>query len=326
MSKVSVIVPAYNCEKTIKRCIDSIINQTYKNIEIIIVDDGSTDNTPLICDEYNKCYEYIKVIHTENSGPSTARNIGISLSSGYFITFVDSDDYVLPTIYETMVNNIANFDVLMCNFHMFKDEDDFNEIKQIKHSMGNRGYDSEYIIKEGCLEQNIIGINMVWNKLYKADIIKNNNITFDKSTIVGEDLLFNIEVFSKCKTVYMLDDVLYFYLIERKDSIMYNEKTNLDWENMLKRQEIKIQKAKELKVDFDIKKLYYPVLMQFHEYINCKIKNKTDLDKIIIMLKSKLYREALKHDTLLPRGIRIINIFTKINPHLGIIMYKLVSK
>lgn len=327
MPKISIIVPAYNCEKTLKRCIDSIINQTYKNIEIIIIDDGSTDSTPQLCDEYNSCYDYIKVVHSKNSGPSSARNTGISLSTGEYITFVDSDDYISESMYQTMITNIGNADVIMCNFHMFKDDNSFDiDIKQMDHFMGNKSYESQYIMKKGCFEQDIVGINMVWNKLYKSDIIKNNNILFDKNTTVEEDLLFNIDVFSKCETIYMLNDKLYFYLIERKDSIMFNEKTNLDWTSMLKRQQFKIEKAKNINIDIDVNRLYYPVLLQIHEYINRKIKNNIDTDKVISILSSQLYRDALKYDKLLPRGVKVINIFTKINPLFGLAMYKLICK
>lgn len=115
---ISIIVPVYNVEKYLNKCIDSIINQTYKNIEIILVDDGSTDNSGKICDEYLLRDSRIKVIHKNNGGLSSARNEGINISSGEYIGFVDSDDWVEPNMYEEMYKKIlySNADIVDCGY------------------------------------------------------------------------------------------------------------------------------------------------------------------------------------------------------------------
>ena len=117
--KISVIVPIYNVEQYLRKCIDSIINQTYKNLEIILVDDGSWDNSPRICDEYAKRDNRIKVIHKKNGGLADARNTGLKMITGNYISFIDSDDYIEKTMYEKMIKVILkyNADIIECNLN-----------------------------------------------------------------------------------------------------------------------------------------------------------------------------------------------------------------
>ena len=120
---ISVIIPIYNVEKYLNKCIDSIINQTYKNLEIILVDDGSPDNCPQICDEYAKKDNRIKVIHKKNGGVSSARNVGLINSTGNYIGFIDPDDYIEPIMYEKLLKVLkeSNTLVSMCGFYKIKD-------------------------------------------------------------------------------------------------------------------------------------------------------------------------------------------------------------
>ena len=111
---ISVIVPVYNVEKYLKKCVNSICNQTYENLEIILIDDGSTDNSGLICDELSCKDNRIVVIHQNNGGQATARNMGLSAAKGEFIGFVDSDDWIEPKLYETMLSIIQNHDIAIC--------------------------------------------------------------------------------------------------------------------------------------------------------------------------------------------------------------------
>ena len=118
MEKVSVIVPVYKVEKYIRRCVDSIVLQTYKNIEVILVDDGSPDQCGDICDDYANKYSYIKVIHQENRGQAAARNTGVSFSTGDYVTFVDSDDFITSDYVETLVGLVSRYgtDVAIAGF------------------------------------------------------------------------------------------------------------------------------------------------------------------------------------------------------------------
>ena len=195
--KISVIVPIYKVEKYLNKCIDSIINQTYKNLEIILVDDGSPDDCGKICDEYAKKDSRIKVIHKENSGVSSARNTGLDVVTGDYIGFIDSDDWINVDMYESMMKYLIleNADVVRCGICVHENGKIFNE----------KDYDFDYciekdndiIIKE-FLDGGILQ-GAVWNKLYKKSII--DGIYFDEKFHRNEDSLFIYNVLKKTKNL-----------------------------------------------------------------------------------------------------------------------------
>ncbi len=217
---ISVIVPIYNVEKYLTKCIESIINQTYKNLEIILVDDGSPDNCPIICDEYAKKDSRIKVIHKKNGGLSDARNYGMSLATGEYISFIDSDDYIDENMYEQMVTALIdnNADIVSCAINdVYNDK---IETKNIKQEL----YNTELAIKDLLLEINLT--QTVWNKLYKKEIIE--GITFEKYKI-NEDDFWTYQIIANSKRIITINKPFYYY-IHRESSIMgqgYSEK-NLD--------------------------------------------------------------------------------------------------
>ncbi len=129
--KISVIVPIYKVENYLHRCVDSIINQTYTNLEIILVDDGSPDNCPMICDKYVKKDSRIRVIHKKNGGLSDARNAGINIATGEYIGFVDSDDYISLHFYQRLMNvmKVSDSDIVECEIKKFKDNDKIYDIE-----------------------------------------------------------------------------------------------------------------------------------------------------------------------------------------------------
>ena len=173
MPKISVIVPVYKVEPYLHRCVDSIINQTYQNLEIILVEDGSPDNCPQICDEYAQQDSRIKVIHQENNGLSAARNAGLDIATGNYIAFVDSDDYIDPDMYETMLNIMSehNADIVECGYRWVKPDITYDRenTKKIDIYTPLKALDALYFG-----DQMFGGISIVvWNKLYKADLLKN---------------------------------------------------------------------------------------------------------------------------------------------------------
>ena len=129
MPLISVIVPIYNVEKYLDRCVDSIINQTYKNLEIILVDDGSPDNCPQMCDDYAKKDSRIKVVHKENGGLSDARNVGMEVATGEYVSFIDSDDYISLDFYETLLETIVDndSDIVECGVVKFYEDNSFDK-------------------------------------------------------------------------------------------------------------------------------------------------------------------------------------------------------
>ena len=206
MHKISVIIPVYNVEKYLSACMESIINQTYKNLEIILVNDGSTDSCPQICEEYAAKDNRIKVIHKKNGGLSDARNIGLKQATGDLISFVDSDDVVSLGFYQKLLNAFIenNADIAECAFLKFEKENAMNEAKE--DSCPN----AEIFETEKALGQLLEGplSICVWNKIYKKEVIEDIDFPVNK---INEDEYWTYKVFAKAKKIVKIYNELYFY-------------------------------------------------------------------------------------------------------------------
>ena len=171
---ISIIIPVYKVEKYLEKCINSIIGQTYTNLQIILVDDGSPDNSGKICDKYAKKDSRVEVIHKSNGGLSEARNSGIERAKGKYIGFVDSDDYIKEDMYEVLYNLITRFqaDVSICNLYdVVGDEKNIRNINE-----GIKEYNRIDILKEVLMDKNIQ--SYAWNKLYKKELFDNLKLYF----------------------------------------------------------------------------------------------------------------------------------------------------
>ena len=207
---VSIIVPIYNVEPYLKKCIDSIINQTLTNIEIILVNDGSTDNCGKIIDEYAKKDNRVIALHKENGGQASARNMGLDIASGKYIGFVDSDDWIEPDMYESLYNKInkTNSDICICGRRAYTEEGRLsNEINLQDEIIDfNKDNDKKHILDKFLYSYTVV----VWNKLYKNEIINNNHIRFEDVNYVGsEDALFNYCVLSNTKRITSINHIYY---------------------------------------------------------------------------------------------------------------------
>ena len=206
---VSIIVPVYKVEKYLKNCIESILAQTYKDFELILVDDGSPDSSGAICDEYAKKDSRIKVFHKENGGASSARNTGLKFAQGEFINFVDSDDTIPVDSLENLVNlqKENNADLVCCTYQAYKGNKFLGKVSF---------YDKYVDFSKVELSASKVFFSNSFSgpctKLYKSDIIKNNNIMFDITARTGEDTIFVYEYLAKCKSVQCGDIVVYNYL------------------------------------------------------------------------------------------------------------------
>lgn len=226
MSKVSVIVPVYNVEQYVAKCLDSIINQTYKNLEIICVDDGSTDKSGYICDEYAKKDSRIKVFHKANGGLASARNAALTHVTGDYIGFVDSDDWIEPEMYETLVHNLEqnSVDMVCCNFS--KIYNDRIDVMKNEWDIKNSVLDTADILYYAFNRDHHKGFAIyVWNKLFTADKIK--NYRFDESLAEAEDVDFISKVIAvnNMKGFY-IEKSLYNYL-QRSSSLTYSKDLNM---------------------------------------------------------------------------------------------------
>lgn len=214
--KVSIIVPVYNVEKYLRECIESILAQTYKTYELILVDDGSPDLCPIICDEYARIDKRIKVIHKENGGISSARNLGLKEANGDYILFVDSDDYIEKNMLFNLVNiaSATNADIVQCNYIRTKRGYKFENIdnSRYKYSMeDNTDAIKSLITWEGKTD------SIVWNKLYKRSVI--GNVLFDEMLCMNEDTMFNLIVYQVAKVIVILNAVSYAYVINENSII-----------------------------------------------------------------------------------------------------------
>ena len=208
---ISIIVPVYNVENYISKCLGSIINQTEKNIEILVIDDGSTDNSGVICDTIEKSDPRVRVFHKNNGGLSSARNFGIDMARGQYIGFVDGDDYISPDMYETLLRLARdnNADMSMCALY-----DVFGEkIRKINSDINEIVVEKEDAIKM-VFEAKIVSVTAV-NKLYKKTLFDDVRYPIGKT---AEDAFVIVDLLSRCNKVAITSAQKYYY-IHRRDSI-----------------------------------------------------------------------------------------------------------
>ena len=214
---ISVIVPIYKVEKYLPECVESILAQSYKNLEIILVDDDSPDGCPALCDDYAKKDKRIKVIHKKNGGLSDARNAGIDAATGEYICFVDSDDYVakdyVKKLYEALYGNDA--DMSVCGYKYVLE----NGVKE-KGEAPKAGLLTEDNYWPKVYDGMYITFVVAWNKLYGKNIFK--KIRYKKG-MINEDEIILHKILSQCRKIAVIEDPLYFYR-KREDSIMGKEK------------------------------------------------------------------------------------------------------
>ena len=299
MKKVSIIVPVYNVEKYISECITSLIEQTYENIEIIIINDGSTDKTKEICQELKEKDERIIFITKHNSGVSDTRNIGISKSTGDYIVFVDSDDYIDKHYIEEMVKGMKEeefIDMAVCNY--------VELYKNVLLHGGSNLTDNLIITNKEAIND-IYKLKSfggyLWNKIFKNDIIRKYNIRFNKEIHMCEDMLFILTYLSECNHIKRIPKELYFYRM-RKSSMIWN-KDEIKYKTLYNayNQMYKIIYKNDVKMDY----FYYMVLnsifsnnlklvniqryLQFnifraYDYV-CRSKNIKNKEKIKLKIK-----------------------------------------
>ena len=227
MPTVSVIVPVYRVEKYLRRCMESILKQTYSDFEIIVVDDGSTDECPLICDEYAKKDKRITVIHKNNGGLSSARNAGLDIANGEYILFVDSDDYIKPNLLETCLNKIKETNCDSVRFGYEKIDEKFNITRTRRpHDFSYSFLTSEEKLNFLCNVLLSYAIPFTaWSCLFKNDIIKKHHLRFVSERIIySEDTFFSSLYTFHSSTCVAIDESLYVYQ-DNKYSLMGNYKS-----------------------------------------------------------------------------------------------------
>lgn len=210
---ITIVVPVYNVERYLYKCVNSIINQTYKNMEIILVDDGSTDKSSLICDELAKQDSRIVVLHKQNGGLSSARNAGIEFAKGKYIGFIDSDDYIDERMFELLHNALIdnNADLSVCNYSWVNEDGvAFNST-----NLSSCVYDAKEVLEKYLLDDMASWV-IACNKLYNIHLFCDIKYPVGK---INEDSFVIHKILDKCTTIATTEESLYMYL-QRSDSIM----------------------------------------------------------------------------------------------------------
>jgi glycosyltransferase involved in cell wall biosynthesis len=287
MLKLSIIVPIYNVENYVRQCINSILNQTYTNFELILVDDGSTDKSGKICDEYSIKDTRIKVIHKENGGLSSARNSGLDIATGDLIGFIDGDDFIEDDMYEVMYQLLVEFnaDIVECNFKKVM-EKSLNPLENDEIYDGKIEIGDNWFALKKLLEQPIR--NVAWNKLYKRELFV--NLRYPNK--LYEDGFLTYKLFYKQKKYVFVNLDKYNY-VQREDSIMGKQRTytlkNLDG---LEVQEERYHFLKsKTNDDYILKLAEYNLFRQIKYHYNMMQDLKDQIDqenKYREMLKSKI--------------------------------------
>ncbi len=280
---ISVIVPVYNVEKYLNQCVESIVNQTYRNLEIILVDDGSPDNCPQMCDDWAKKDAHIRVIHKENGGVSSARNAGLDVCKGEYIAFVDSDDWLESDMYETMVSQIKDNCLIVCEYTKSICADaDFvkkNETVYFKRT------EFSALLSNGR-------INSPFNKLYKQNQL--NNIRFHKDISLGEDLLFNLEVLQSSKAdILFISEPLYHYRCEEKNTLSTKYRSDR-YDNMLMLNYAVLDYCRELNLkEGQMKEVYFMQMQDSLFYLE-----NLYLDEYVDDIQKILFRSEFKQQLI----------------------------
>ena len=311
---VSVIIPAYNIEDYIGRCLDSIISQTYKNLEIIVVDDGSRDHTGEILDNYAKKDRRIKVIHKENGGVSSARNKGIEAAEGDYIGFIDGDDLIESEMYKTLVDLLEeeNADIAHCGYQIvFPDRIDYY------HNTGKKKIQTTEEGLKDLLSGEMIEPGLV-NKIYKKELIKNCRL--DETVKINEDLLMNYQLFKLSQKSVYYDITPYSYMIRSSSATGAN--------SLITKREDALRVLNQIKDDCInnnllsiIYKRYIYLLMAIcrddlkdRSYIEYQKKQRKQLKK---ELKTDIFKSCI------PKKLKYMSLVSCYLPHIMKVIYKM---
>lgn len=240
--KVSIIVPVYNVEKYLRKCLDSIVNQTYKDIEIILIDDGSTDNSGKICDEYALNDNKICVIHSSNNGVSYARNYGINKAKGKYILFIDGDDFIDENYVQELITltKKEDYDLVICNEYDYFTISNYISPREILLPLtGIFKYD--YYRLKNIIEPPYL-------KLYKMEIINNFDIRFKENISYCEDQIFNMEYFRYVNKYAFVNKPLYYHIHEKNNSLG-KIKNKINMEATIKKIKIEIDFLTDMNID-----------------------------------------------------------------------------
>lgn len=297
---LSIIVPIYNVEDYLEQCIDSIVRQTYNNLEIILVDDGSTDSSGLLCDNYQKKDSRIQVIHKRNEGVSVARNVGLQYATGELLGFVDSDDYLESSMYSELWTNMihANSDLACCAYKRIAKNEIYDfSTGEIKELSGLEMLEGMVIGLKGCIISPSVG-----NRLYKKNIF--GNLLFPEARIF-EDKFVSTEVLLRANKVIYLNKALYNYRV-RDGSLTQRDMSDSDINDfvfMMNYQNVIVKKYLTIKTFKKAIFIYYCILLGLFS----KVRTKNTRGDSRVLLK----KELIKCKKIVRNSIKMIDNIPK---------------
>lgn len=317
MPKVSVIVPVYNTEQYLKECVDSLLKQTLTDLEIILIDDGSPDNSAYICDEYAKLDSRVKVIHKENGGLSSARNAALDICKGEYIGFVDSDDFVEPTMFEELYNSSIYYssDISICALSTFSNNGVIPKLLPFDKEVYK---DSEIT---DCFLVPLLGENpnekiknlegFVCRQLFKREIIGNIRFKSEREYF-AEDVMFDFDIYPLCRTISVVNKPLYFYRYNG-DSLSNKYRENV-WTmlsnylhaeyELLNELDIKISDSIKIRLDnLTLKFVIFSILNLGKA--DCNLSNNEKKNVINEIRLNKYVKEILKFTSIIKQPLKV---------------------
>lgn len=293
----SVIIPAFNCENSIEHTVNSIVSSELSDYEIVIVNDGSVDNTASVCRELCSRYSFIKYSEQENKGVSAARNKGISIATGEYIMFFDADDTAEENIFSECVDIIRSQkpDILVygMSFDYYKNGKLYRRDKLVPEQNGKLNKTKIKMEFESLYNTN--SLTPVWNKIYKRDLISDNNILFNTKYFLMEDFLFSLECLKVCENIYCLPKALYCYKLSENEKNAFNRLKRIDdlCEYVLPFKTAINELAVDEFGDSVFNNFFFMLLSQKMYYAN-----KKDIKKIVENLKSNELFNEIKQDEI----------------------------
>lgn len=320
--KISVIVPIYNTEKYLGKCIDSIVNQTYKNLEIILVDDGSPDKCGVICDEYAKTDDRIRVVHKTNGGLSDARNAGMRIATGEYFAFIDSDDWIEPQMFERLIDNVMRFNAEISVGGVVDLLEKGNDYIPFKSTFD--GEIKNYVLdKKDAMKKYFLGSWSAWDKIYRRDLFEDIRYPVGE---INEDEAIVLKLLDRCSNVCYTNEVLYNYVHRPKSSSITASafsSRKLAWHEHCKSNLDFIKQNYSELTEYAEKRYYSSVIFSLTS-ISFE-KNKQPYKEILQELKSELkdeYRNILKN----PYTSKREKIETIILHNTGLVGYSCIIK
>ena len=307
--KYSFILPIYKVEKYLEECIESILAQKIDDYEIVLVDDGSPDNCPIICDKYKEKDKRIKVVHKKNGGLCDARNAGLDVATGEYILFIDPDDYIEKNYLETIDKNINDCELLVFSFYnLYKNK----RIKGFGQNIKLSSFEAqEYLMSDSKF------CGYVWNKVYKKDIIDKYNLRFDLKVTMSEDIMFTFQYLEKIETVKVIDEQIINYR-QRKSSIISKKIKNINAPSLVRTYVYIINNSKNKDVVLKCKALYLKSYYKYNRYIKAK-----DFDmNMVTNIISKDYKYFSKNDKRIIKMYKYLPCYRTIVYNIKNMIYK----